>query len=115
MYVGERNVSEKWFIIRSTPANANDSIYCHRLGTGAVHAAMAGKTEMIISMLHNRLVHVPTTLAVKTKNTIDPEGPLWRDVLEATGQPQLMINRKSLQVSHVGWGLPHRGYRRVGS
>jgi 6-phosphofructokinase 1 len=83
------------YIIRSTPANANDSIYCQRLGTGAVHAAMAGKTEMIISMMHNRLVHVPTALAVKRKNTIDPEGPLWRDVLEATGQPQLMINRKS--------------------
>ena len=83
------------YIIRSTPANANDSIYCQRLGAGAVHAAMAGKTEMIISLLHNRLVHVPTALAVIRKNTIDPERPLWRDVLEATGQPQLMINTKS--------------------
>ncbi|RKY09744.1 MAG: ATP-dependent 6-phosphofructokinase [Planctomycetota bacterium] len=83
------------YIIRSAPANANDSIYCARLGANAVHAAMAGKTEMIISMIHNRLVHIPTALAVATKNTIDPDGPLWRDVLEATGQPQLMINGKS--------------------
>jgi len=82
------------YIIRSAPANANDSIYCERLGTGAVHAAMTGRTEMIISMLHNQLVHVPTALAVQRKNTIDPEGTLWRDVLEATGQPPLMINAK---------------------
>lgn len=83
------------YIIRSAPANANDSIYCARLGANAVHAAMAGKTEMIISMIHGRLVHVPTVMAVATKNNIDPDGPLWRDVIEATGQPQLMINGKS--------------------
>lgn len=83
------------YIIRSAPANANDSIYCARLGSNAVHAAMAGKTEMIISMIHGRLVHVPTVMAVATKNNIDPDGPLWRDVIEATGQPQLMINEKS--------------------
>jgi 6-phosphofructokinase 1 len=78
------------YIIRSAPANANDSIYCTRLGTNAVHAAMAGKSEMIISMIHDQLVHVPTEMAVSRKNNIDPESPLWRDVIEATGQPPLM-------------------------
>ncbi len=80
------------YIIRSAPANANDSIYCARLGTNAAHAAMAGKTEMIISLLHDQLVHVPTVMAVSTKNNIDPDGSLWRDVMEATGQPQLLKN-----------------------
>jgi 6-phosphofructokinase 1 len=51
---------------------------------------MAGKSEMIISMIHDQLVHVPTEMAVSRKNNIDPESPLWRDVIEATGQPPLM-------------------------
>lgn len=80
------------YIIRSAPANSNDSIYCARLGTNAAHAAMAGKTEMIISLLHDQLVHVPTAMAVSRKNNIDPDGSLWRDVIEATGQPQLLKN-----------------------
>ena len=78
------------YIIRSAPANANDSIYCTRLGTNAVHAAMAGKTEMLISLVHDRFVHVPIRMAVSKRNSIDPDGALWRDVVEATGQPLLM-------------------------
>ncbi|MFA7019085.1 MAG: ATP-dependent 6-phosphofructokinase, partial [Sphaerochaetaceae bacterium] len=35
------------YIIRSAQANPNDSIYCSRLGTNAVHAAMAGKTQAL--------------------------------------------------------------------
>ena len=35
------------YIIRSAPANPNDSIYCSRLGAHAVHAAMSGKNTNI--------------------------------------------------------------------
>jgi 6-phosphofructokinase 1 len=80
------------YIIRSTPANPNDSIYCTRLGTNAVHAAMAGKTKVLISLINNTFVHVPMDLAVEKRNRIDPESPLWRDVIQATGQPALMKN-----------------------
>ena len=80
------------YIIRSAPANANDSVYCARLGGNAVHAAMSGRTGLIISLLHDRFVHVPIRLAVTTRNCVDPEGRLWRDVVEATGQVQLMKN-----------------------
>ncbi len=80
------------YIIRSAPANANDSVYCTRLGTNAVHAAMTGRTGMLISMIHDRFVHVPIHLAVSKRHTVNPDGSLWRDVIEATGQPQLMIN-----------------------
>jgi 6-phosphofructokinase 1 len=80
------------YIIRSTPANAGDSIYCARLGANAVHAAMAGKTGMIVSLLNDRFVHVPMKLAAARRNRIDPESPLWRDVVVATGQPALMKN-----------------------
>ncbi|MFC1738043.1 ATP-dependent 6-phosphofructokinase [Planctomycetota bacterium] len=81
------------YIIRSAPANPNDSIYCQQLGTNAVHAAMAGKTAMLIGLMHNRFVHVPIRMAVSRKNNIDPDDHLWRSVVEATGQPPLLINR----------------------
>jgi len=80
------------YIIRATPANSNDSIYCQRLGSNAVHAAMAGKTSMLISLIHNHFVHLPIRMAVSRENTIDPEGSLWRDVIDATGQPLRMKN-----------------------
>jgi len=80
------------YIIRSTPANPIDSIYCTRLGSNAAHAAMAGKTKMLISLINNSFVHVPMKLAVSRRNCIDPESPLWRDVVQATGQPALMKN-----------------------
>jgi 6-phosphofructokinase 1 len=80
------------YIIRSAPATPNDSIYCARLGANAVHAAMTGRTRMLIGRLHNEMVHIPMSLAVSKRNKVDPESPLWRDVLDATGQPPLMKN-----------------------
>ena len=82
------------YIIRAAPANASDSIYCQRLGANAVHAAMAGKTGLLISQIHSRLVHVPIRMAVMEKNRIAPNGDLWRDVTEATGQPVLLRERR---------------------
>jgi 6-phosphofructokinase 1 len=78
------------YIIRSAPAIPSDSIYCARLGADAVHAAMSGRTECLVGLVNNRYVHVPMALAVGKRNAVDPEGPLWGDVVEATGQPPLM-------------------------
>ncbi|TFG50695.1 MAG: ATP-dependent 6-phosphofructokinase [Candidatus Brocadiia bacterium] len=101
-YFKEKNISinlkyiNPSYIIRSAPANANDSIYCARLGTNAVHAAMAGKTAMLISLLNDCFVHVPIQMSVSRRNTINPESSLWRDVIAATGQPKLMTNPPAL-------------------
>ena len=81
------------YIIRATRANPIDSIYCARLGTRAVHAAMAGKTKMLVSHVNDAFVHIPTELAVSKRNCVDLESTLWRDVIEATGQPHIMQNR----------------------
>lgn len=81
------------YIIRSAPANPNDSIYCSRLGAHAVHAAMAGKTQTLISMLNNKFVHIPIRVAVSERNHVNPEGSLWRDVLENTRQPASLKNK----------------------
>jgi len=80
------------YIIRSAPADPVDAFYCARLGANAAHAAMAGKTKVLISLIHNTYVHVPVDLAVSKKHYVDPEGSLWRDVIETTDQPALMKN-----------------------
>jgi 6-phosphofructokinase 1 len=75
------------YVIRSVPANPYDSVYCLRLAHTAVHAAMAGRTEMVVGRWHGRFVHIPIPLAVSHRNQVDPNGDLWMSVLEATGQP----------------------------
>ncbi len=80
------------YIIRSTPANSYDSIYCARLGAHAVHAAMAGKTKCIASRVNNQFVYLPIKVAVSKRSYVDIEGSLWRDVLENTRQPYSMLN-----------------------
>lgn len=80
------------YIIRSTPADSYDSIYCARLGAHAVHAAMAGKTRCIASSVNNRFVYLPIKSVVSKRNHVDTQGALWRDVLENTRQPSTMKN-----------------------
>ena len=82
------------YIIRASAANPNDSIYCSRLGANAVHAAMSGRSGLIISMIHDRYVHIPIKLSVGRRNLVDPESDLWRDVVVQTGQPPLMVNNR---------------------
>ena len=80
------------YSIRSRSANANDSMYCLRLGNNAVHAAMAGKTNMIVGLHHDRLVHLPIPL-IGARKTIDPQSWFWQTVLQATHQPGNMLNK----------------------
>lgn len=80
------------YMIRSMPACATDSIYCARLGANAVHAAMTGRTACLVGRVNNRLVHVPIGVASDRRNRVDPEGALWRDVVNDTGQPLVMTN-----------------------
>ncbi|MDR1301562.1 MAG: ATP-dependent 6-phosphofructokinase [Treponema sp.] len=81
------------YIIRSAPAEPGDSIYCERLGNAAAHAAMAGKTKVIIGLVNNEFVHLPMKAAISHRSHVDPEGNLWRDTLDATHQPTLMVNQ----------------------
>lgn len=79
------------YTIRSILPNANDSIYCDNLSRYAVHAAMAGKTDMVIGLWHNVFTHVPIT-AIGPKKCVSRDSTLWFSVLEATGQPHDMRN-----------------------
>ncbi|MDX2081938.1 MAG: ATP-dependent 6-phosphofructokinase [Terrimicrobiaceae bacterium] len=75
------------YMIRSVPASPQDRIYCMRLGQAAVHAAMAGKTGLIVARWHSVYVHVPISVATSARRTVDPGKDIWLSVLESTGQP----------------------------
>ena len=80
------------YIIRSAPANANDSKFCGLLAQNAVHAAMAGKTDFVVGHWNHLFTLLPIPVAVSEKNRIDMNDELWWNVLETTGQPVSMIN-----------------------
>ena len=77
------------YLIRSLPANYNDRIYCGFLGQNAVHAGMAGKSGLLISRWRNHFVHLPLAAAVGRRKEVELDSPLWRSVIESTGQPPL--------------------------
>jgi len=74
--------------VRSRPANCEDSVLCDLFARHAVHAAMAGKTGLVIGFLHERFIHVPIELLASHTKRLDPASGWWRSVLAATGQPE---------------------------
>jgi hypothetical protein len=58
------------------------------LARGAVHAAMAGRTNCVVGNLHggNTNTLVPIELAALERQHVDLHGDLWRAVLDATCQ-----------------------------
>jgi len=75
------------YMIRSVKASPPDSFLCTSLAINAVHAAMCGKTDMVIAVWHRALVHVPMRQVISERHVVDPAGPLWLSVLGTTGQP----------------------------
>ena len=75
------------YVIRSVPASPQDAIYCLRLAQNAVHAAMAGKTNMVVGRWHGHYVNLPMCVVTRRRRKVNPQGDLWVTVLEATGQP----------------------------
>ncbi len=75
------------YTIRSLPANTYDSAFCLLLGHNAVHAAMSGRTGMVVGFWNNHFTHIPIPLAVSRRKEISPDSRLWRDVLICIGQP----------------------------
>ncbi|MBQ3798846.1 MAG: ATP-dependent 6-phosphofructokinase, partial [Treponema sp.] len=87
--------------VRAAVTTANDSLYCERLGNNAVHAAMAGKTKIVIGLVHDKYVHIPISMATLKRNIVDPESSLWRDCLDATLQPVYMVNNMATVIEKL--------------
>jgi 6-phosphofructokinase 1 len=75
------------YIIRSVPASPQDNVFCTQLAQNAVHAGMAGNTNMLVGRWHGTFVHLPLQLVTKGRRRVDPAGDLWHAVIECTGQP----------------------------
>jgi 6-phosphofructokinase 1 len=75
------------YMVRSSSANSEDSVLCDQFARHAVHAAMAGKTGLVIGYLHDQYIHVPIELLTTQQKRLDPNGTAWSAVLSATGQP----------------------------
>jgi 6-phosphofructokinase 1 len=98
-------VSLKYFdpsyLIRSVPANCADRILANQMARNAVHAAMAGNTDVLIGLWNNAFVHVPICTAIREKKQIDTEADLWTSVLLATGQPRWSAHKATRELAHA--------------
>jgi len=95
-YFREKNIEinpkyiDPSYIIRSVPANCSDSIRCDQFARHAVHAAMAGKTDVLIGLWNDKFIHVPLAEATCCRRYVQPESELWESVISVTGQPRKM-------------------------
>lgn len=70
--------------IRSCQANASDSILCLMLGENAVHAAMAGKTDMFIGFWNQNFTHVPLSATIGRRKKVDLNSQFWQTIKATT-------------------------------
>lgn len=80
-------VQEPRYLVRAIPANSVDQIYCRRLADLAVHNALAGLTNFVISQWLTEYVLVPLSLVADGHKKIPPGGVFWTTVVSSTGQP----------------------------
>lgn len=80
------------YYVRSLPAVPTDKVFCQRLARNAVHAAMSGRTAILVGLWNGRFTHVPIETAVSERRQIDPDGSLWLAAMRSTGQPTRMAN-----------------------
>lgn len=80
------------YYVRSVPAVSSDRMYCLQLAHNAVHAAMSGRTAMMVGYWNGALTHIPIQAAVAERKVVNPESDLWLSVLQTSGQPKRMKN-----------------------
>ena len=68
------------YLIRGIPANGTDAVFCFLLAQNAVHAAMSGRTDMVIGHWSDTFTHVPIAMAVSERKKIDPNSSFWRSI-----------------------------------
>ena len=61
------------------------------LGLSAVHAGMAGKTNMAVGLWNQNFTHVPISVVTGVRKQVNPRDMLWQTVMNTTRQPYAMI------------------------
>lgn len=72
------------YTIRSVSAEGDDAVFCAMLAQSAAHAAMAGKTDVMVGHWGGEFTHVPIALATGQRKKIDLHTPLWSCVKSLT-------------------------------
>lgn len=72
------------YSIRSGAARGTDAVFCSNLAQAAVHAAMLGRTDMVVGHWSDSFTHVPIALATRERKKIDINGSLWNSVKAVT-------------------------------
>ena len=72
------------YMIRAVPPSAGDAAFCVSLSTLAVHEAMAGLTNCLVSYWYDNFIVVPIRLATSIRKIVSIRGKLWRQVREIT-------------------------------
>jgi 6-phosphofructokinase 1 len=80
------------YMIRSTPANASDSVLCTSLAFSAVHGAFAGRTGFTVGVVQGQAVWLPiAAVASRPPRRVDILGTEYAKCMLATGQPRLDV------------------------
>lgn len=65
------------YAIRSVSADGEDAVFCTLLANNAAHAAMSGRTDVMVGYWNGSFTHVPISLAISSRKKIDLDSPLW--------------------------------------
>ncbi len=72
------------YSIRSVAAEGEDAVFCGMLAQDAVHAAMSGRTDMMVGHWAGCFTHVPIPQATRARKKIELNSPLWSSVKSIT-------------------------------
>ncbi|CAG9462410.1 unnamed protein product [Pedinophyceae sp. YPF-701] len=75
------------YMIRAIPTNSNDRIYCKILAHNAVHAAMAGYTDVTVGLINTHYAFINIPALISSARTVDPRGKMWNRLRHSIGQP----------------------------
>ena len=70
--------------IRSVQAEGEDAVFCALLAQNAVHAALSGRTDVMIGHWDGSFTHVPIPLATRSRKKVDLQSQLWQGVRNFT-------------------------------
>jgi 6-phosphofructokinase 1 len=76
------------YVIRSVPANAWDRVLADGMARDAVHAAMAGRTDMMIGFWRQATIHVPLPTVASARRRMELGDNMWTSVMSTTLQPR---------------------------
>src|SRR5690606_2378029 len=76
------------YLVRSSPANSWDRLICDQAARHAAHAAMAGKTGLVVGNWHDEWIHLAVATVIAGTTRLDLEGGLWTSALLTTGLPR---------------------------